>query len=937
MKKWFRKITAGCKKLPVGAAISAGTLLALLSTNAYAFKVSTHAWVAQQVINELNSCREIYQKPCIRIDLDGVKRILPVDPATAEAILKYPEFFRNGNIGPDAYPDILVGQSVIHPGITQQNADKSETVTGFGTSDWLINLRERVWEMPEGEDKKKAMAFVFGFFAHAAADVWAHTYVNTYAGDQFSLLDGETDIERRHIALEDYIAQKTPDIVDHNGQALGKAHQLISSGKNAAVPADFVRQKIIWEGQKELEKVATSKHLVLVYKLHQKLVEALQTEASGMSNLDFAKSVGRKLADSMTEEEYRTRSSGEMFDHIADRVESYKPEGGAIQKIEIVAIQIVAYYFLGVDLSAKEAAKAAEILNSLQNAGGDSMRNLFAKSQLIQEKSIALQKMAAAADANAAAQIADALNSFTQSLARHAQLESQLINSQIDLDRKNQHKISLASRKLCTIAATSTCDRHMKTITSIVKQPCMKERCINIGGIRKCKNVPDFCDISKSTLEKTPDFYACNRAIDACKATHDQHNAQMRSASDSVTAAFNQVERIKREMLPHELLAKKSFQLLRDLAAWVHEDAVRKQRTLIALESDVTSLIADVTTGHRGLLNVWVTDIEEAMRQWVIANGNAIRAAIDEDVHTTLMGTLSEWKALYFPSILGVNQKLINLTVGRVVHVRNEYDSLWLKMEDKARQIDPKIIGRFLDKRDQTIKESPFVVAETLDKPFSDLVGTKKYALALTVHAAHSDISRDRFNEIFEGDTTAKNLLKFEASGGSIADRVDVDMRLVNDQFDPERFVPIRNAVTFAKMALLGHAGVQTLIGKDLYKTTFGDEILSSFLVYSLRSIDGNHQWMGVAPPYPRRGGWTADTAWNGSCLDRDNVSRRFSPIGFFEHFKVGGFALFRHLGLRTEVFHKLFRGLMNEGLFKSKDHGFDELITDDVPYLVCQ
>ncbi len=930
--QWFQNDTDAVKCGPllwfvvmVVGIMSAGS--------AMAFKVKTHIWVAQQVINELQNCREIYQTSCIRVELDGELRMLPVPTVVAEAIRDYPEFFHSGSIGPDAYPDILVGQSIIHPGVTQQNADKSETLTGFGTSDWLRDLIEAAAYHPNGEERKKVIAFVYGFLAHAAADVWAHTYVNTYAGDQFSLIDGETDVERRHIALEDYIAQKTPPIVDVDGRTLGGPDQLMSHGNSAAVPAEFVRQNLIWGRQDELQKVGTASHLRFVYDLHRELVAALRTEPSQMSNVEFAKSVGKKVADVIWADGYRTRNSDEMWKHVVERVKSYQPAGGTVQNLEIVAIQIVAYYFTGVDLSAKEAAKAAELLNQLQSAGGESVRKLNEKSQLIQTKVMDLQKLAGGWERQAVDHLTGAQTSLQGAVDRYNQLNRQLADRRQDLDRKVRDKTAILGRNLCSIASPSTCDRHIRTVTSLVREPCMKEReeCIKVGGFKKCKTVkyPDFCQVSKSTREKMPEYHACLRAIDDCKVVHAQHQRDLTRASEAVTSLERQIAQISKDMQAHETAAVKGFQQLVAAASAIRDLSIRQQKAVMALEADVAQLIADITTGHRGLLNVWVTDIEEAMRQWVVANGNAIRATMDEDERTSLFGVLSEWKALYMPSILGVNQKLLNITVGRVVHVKKSYDDLWLKLESKARQVDPNVTGHVLTKRDEFMKSAPFMIAEKIDKPFSDLVGTPKYQLALTVHAVHSDISRDRFIEIFTVDTTGKKLLTYDPSGGSIADRVDADMNLVGEFFDPREFLPARNAVAFAQLALLNQKGLELLVGADRYAAAFGSEVLSNILAHSLRSIDGNHQWLEVAPPYPRRGGWAHDAAWQPSCVNRANIARRFSlPVD--PYFKVSGFPLYRFYELRSEIFSKVFQVAMNQGLFKAVEFGFAQLTSDD-------
>ncbi|MBF0397442.1 MAG: hypothetical protein HQK78_11760, partial [Desulfobacterales bacterium] len=74
---------------------------------ANAFKADTHIYVGQQVLNDLldNGSLTIGGKE------------YAVDPEIVEALQRFPNEYRFGNIGPDASPDMLIGQMLIHPGI----------------------------------------------------------------------------------------------------------------------------------------------------------------------------------------------------------------------------------------------------------------------------------------------------------------------------------------------------------------------------------------------------------------------------------------------------------------------------------------------------------------------------------------------------------------------------------------------------------------------------------------------------------------------------------------------------------------------------------------------------------------------------------------------------------------------------------------------------
>lgn len=178
-------------------------LILLVSFNTQAFKINTHSFIGQEVINDIKDDGEItipYKDSYISI---------PISTEVKEAILSFPQYYLMGTIGPDATPDVVVGQSIIHPG--------SEGVTGrWEVSDWLHYLSESITLDARGK------AFYFGYLSHVASDVFAHTYVNQYAGDVFSLADNETLVERRHIALEAFIDARTPDFKNEKGEVISK-------------------------------------------------------------------------------------------------------------------------------------------------------------------------------------------------------------------------------------------------------------------------------------------------------------------------------------------------------------------------------------------------------------------------------------------------------------------------------------------------------------------------------------------------------------------------------------------------------------------------------------------------------------------------------------------------------------------------------------------
>lgn len=164
------------RMLLLGAAMTA-------PTSAHGFGLRTHLYIAEQVLNELKN------RNCEILTAGSTTK---VPEAVCQAILKHPGAFRAGAIGPDAFPDLVVGQTFVHPG----------TKNGRQAADWLDQLLSEAKEPDE-------VAFAYGEMVHAAGDVFAHSYVNNYAGAIFDLTSRRhKDVEKRHFELEKYIEQR---------------------------------------------------------------------------------------------------------------------------------------------------------------------------------------------------------------------------------------------------------------------------------------------------------------------------------------------------------------------------------------------------------------------------------------------------------------------------------------------------------------------------------------------------------------------------------------------------------------------------------------------------------------------------------------------------------------------------------------------------------
>lgn len=172
------------------------TLLLLQQSQAEAWKPHTHVYAADQVWTDAV--------------LDGRVNIAGVDyairPEIVAALSDWPEYYNAGVIGPDGFPGIVFGQSILHP---------------ENTGAWLRYVLSSAWRAQSDpsytpDEKSQILAFAYGFLTHAAGDTWGHSLVNDFAQEIFPpIIEIVTDEEMakvvlRHIIVEGYVAGGIP-------------------------------------------------------------------------------------------------------------------------------------------------------------------------------------------------------------------------------------------------------------------------------------------------------------------------------------------------------------------------------------------------------------------------------------------------------------------------------------------------------------------------------------------------------------------------------------------------------------------------------------------------------------------------------------------------------------------------------------------------------
>ena len=163
-------------------------------------KSKAHIYMANLIMDEI--------KKNGRVKIGETEYAVPTK--VFEVIDKYPNFVRAGSVGPDFFPDLLVGQMVIH---------------SKESGEFLKLMWDELTTMKEGTDYDQAFAFYLGFTLHYACDMFSHYYINKYAGGFFPSFSIFTDngvsysqkkeaayIILKHITLESYMDNKIKDL-----------------------------------------------------------------------------------------------------------------------------------------------------------------------------------------------------------------------------------------------------------------------------------------------------------------------------------------------------------------------------------------------------------------------------------------------------------------------------------------------------------------------------------------------------------------------------------------------------------------------------------------------------------------------------------------------------------------------------------------------------
>lgn len=805
--------------------------LLMLPLLAYPFGLKTHIWIAKNVLAEISTSCVVSIGPAP----------LSIDREVCRSVREHPKAFLAGALGPDAYPDIITGQVTTHPGIAGD----------WQTADWLMHVYSRAAPGPR-------LAFAAGYLVHAASDVFAHTYVNAYSGDVFSLGD-ERAVERRHFVLEKYIDAHLPQYKFSKGEI--------------DAPEEWLRDKLIHN------KDAARNSAKSRFALHIAAMNGLYLSVTDL----------RKVLDGIE------RDAGRLLAEIAAVVIDANAKA-LTGETQLKAAREA--------LSLNEGKLNAEqaIYDALERALQDAIKAVEGNKSLIGLR---------AAEAQAAR------NAIQLAQRVSADALTELNRFQDDLKAKRNQIISVPTEILSQV-----CKNEIITPKNVCEAACgfniiCRSKCKDIEGMvcRAIKVVnTEYTKLASaiSSLEKAVDAergkierstleVAAQTAIEATKLKEKIDTESQTAALEAARTAIEGSFKLQRAKLDIELLATQEAKRTADRLAIELEGLRKKLVDAQAIRDAIADAVArsDILSG---VAKNWLRGMDLAGKEFIVVGTKIIEGMLAGNSNFAM--SYQDWLKCYGHAYGGIPIQFGQASCA--------FEDFMGKIDLEAQKIAERslpppfgeLYGRLLGLKatirseirakasEAAVELAKLAAPDAVSRDFIDLI------------AEPASANRDKLNEVFStpAGASGKPLLSFP----KVSELVDADLGLKAGELNPRTFYALRNAVTLSKLALADVRSVRRLIqnfggNPNALKAPTVEVGKWSILFDMVRSIDGNHQWQPYGLPYPSANGVEP--------RPKDASARRF---GYGPGQERPGFILFVDQSLRKKVFLKIFAGPMS-------------------------
>ncbi|MBL8706794.1 MAG: YARHG domain-containing protein [Rhodospirillales bacterium] len=820
----------------------------------FAWSLETHLYVGARVLEDLlpDGAISLCAGTAVPSNSIDCARQYPIPKAALDAIRQQPGAFLAGTLGPDVYPDFITGQVTTHPGVKG----------GWQTDDWLRHLLHVARSSHE-------IAWVYGYLSHASGDIFAHTWVNQYAGDIFDLgihQEVGNEVEVRHFTLERYVADRTPRI----WEAVGAWH----------APHEFVADRLVLENSvvAQYKRSKIPSHLVAIEGVHEN-VSRVHDEA--------------------------LRLKSKIFEIGLRELSPLRAAEQALKDAER-ALQV-----------AQEGLKAADgALATRDRLLREAEDKLIELARIIDENpalilgwrsQIEVQKVAAAA--------AEASFGALESAVRDARSVVDRLQNQLNgtMEKISKTVCKAVKKLICLGGIVPWCDDVIENVCETVTE-------INPAWL----TINASLEAAKATLR------GHEAALGAARDVASKARALILELDNKITQAERAITEAKLVQTATRLqidvhrkqreIERKAVEQAQKVAAMA-EAEVGRVRTKVAALQDKLQPVADLLARYDPLilfLAHWRDDIRRATAAFS-ETSEVVASRIVAKSSESRLKPYFEWYECWTPVLIAIPSEVPQT----ICVARAEFLAFKGRLEQELQDFVDRlgVLGWLLAPQVKLQQEFDKKVKKPLEKEVKKALNrARDEIIAFTTNRQLSELIRlmdsgeritdATLNGIYATDDSNSNLIQM----GDVAQRVRADMGLANENavVSENSFNALHNAIVLSKLALLDvtalnavhrdlTGGASSVYGSTLYPEGSGAPF--SLLLDAIRSIDGNHQWQVVALPYPRTGG-VRDPGWR-----EDRRYGRARPPGH------SGFRYWGDRNSRESVFKRIFKGPLNPAL----------------------
>lgn len=870
----------------------------------FSLAIKTHLWLGEEVLRDLEFDHKL------TIYINGQAYYYDIPESTLNSLLNNRGAYLSGLMGPDAFPDPAVGQLIVHPGLFNVNTGD---IAGWQTDDWLKHLNIGYSNITRHVQASSASTSNDLCLYELDDD---YLYYEVSKAIELNLAEVEMTLESKEQMINLALSSSASyfntgnDKSNDEFQSTTRASFIDSKFSNLQISQELDSYEYSYE-------VSVKGEGDFINPLGRRCYVGSQGNKNSAFSLGY---MGHAISD-MWAHTYVNMYSGGIF-NINDGIEvekrhillekyiaEYTPSLSTLPETITPPSNFIVDKLILNDTAAEQYKKgsgASHLLavNSLYKKLGD-----YANSNTLREMDrvalnyVAQQYLGISLNNKELDKVAEILNKAKE-IENKTIDEVQRIVNQL---RTEVNRLIIQDTQL-QIKLVSALD------SAVAKHIEVEERILLLST--KIDNLT--IKIGDKVAKKL-----CKRWIFlgpfTCKIIKEWNRTQKRLLKLK-KSLIKERARLKRR------LATTTAKNLKDVinqTSNVLIDTLTEVNEQIQLKVDLAQRFNSDINVVRAYLLGWQSDVKFAMKDYSVSWNNVIKSSAYGHLD---ISDFEQWIACRAPSLAGIPSE-ISLSVCSGI---DYYDKLMVTLDklssaalNLALPIGGQTINDFKDEINGKLKNiaddamdevKEYLVMQVIDRDF--------YALYKVFNGNVSDY---KLNTLFSSSNDVSLI-----SIPDIASRVRAEMQTVEGgEFNPQTYPVIFNSLQLMKLSLLDEEALNDVLniavsGFPQYMPIVIPYYDDNVIYNVLRSIDGNHQWLDSAPPYPR----------NANSPDMTPSYLREFGLGAYED---KGLIIWKNETLRKLAFNKLFKGPLSQGLEQPKEQGLSNILPERYPYRGCR